>query len=72
MSLSMNGHLLRCRLRIRSSRTEQYAPVRVLAGALHLTIASRPVRNRLDWHSRPWRAQVPEQAQTLDYLDVCL
>ncbi len=32
-----NGHLLRCRLRIRSSRTEQYAPVRVLAGALHLT-----------------------------------
>ena len=38
MSLSMNGHLLRCRLRIRSSRTEQNAPVRVLAGALHLTI----------------------------------
>ncbi len=44
----MNGHLgkqhssvtleRRCRLRIRSSRTEQYAPVRVLAGALHLTI----------------------------------
>lgn len=23
----MNGHLLRCRLRIRSSRTAQYAPV---------------------------------------------
>ena len=52
MSLSMNGHLLRCRLRIRSSRTEQYAPVRLLVGALHLTI--------------------PEQAQTLDCLDVCL
>jgi hypothetical protein len=34
----MNGHLRRCRLRIRSSRTEQYAPVRVLAGALHLAI----------------------------------
>ena len=42
----MNDHLgkqhlsvtleLRCRLRIRSSRTEQSAPVRVLAGALHL------------------------------------
>jgi hypothetical protein len=42
----MKGHLgkqhssvtleRRCRLRIRSSRTEQYAPVRVLAGALHL------------------------------------
>ncbi len=31
----MNGHLRRCRLRIRSSRTEQYAPVRVLVGVLH-------------------------------------
>ena len=44
----MKGHLgkqhssvtleLRCRLRIRSSRTEQYAPVRVLAGTLHLAL----------------------------------